>query len=108
MCNYSSWLVADMDSTIMAKSKGVYQDLESSPCFPHIVKWLEIGGRLLVVTSDDGYRPFKQFLAQVPQNLRTSVLLSCSDGASLFSVDERGEPLEHLDYWEGRSSAGNG
>ena len=38
--------------------------LDTSPVRPHLFAWLESGGSLLVVTSDDGHRPWRQLLGQ--------------------------------------------
>ena len=71
------WLVADMDSTLIRKDAGEWPDLDASPAKAGLVRWLKLGGRLLVVTSDEGHRPFRQLLAQIrPQSLWARVLLS--------------------------------
>ena len=43
------------------------------------------GGRLLLVTSDDGRRPFHSFLDRIPADLRRSVLVSTAAGNALFA-----------------------
>lgn len=86
------WVVADMDSTLIRKDPGVWPDLEESPVRPNLLRWLKLGGRLLVVTSDEGHRPFRQFLAQIhPAELRESVLLSVGDGASIYMPERSTE-----------------
>lgn len=53
----SPWIIADMDSTLIRKERGMYPDLNDSPVKPHLLRWLQSGGHLLVVTSDEGHRP---------------------------------------------------
>ena len=81
------WIVADMDSTLIRKERGEYPDLEDSPCRPHLLQWLTSGGKLLVVTSDEGHRPFRQLLGQIPSELRPSVVLAAGEGAALYKHD---------------------
>ena len=54
------WIVADMDKTLVDKPRDAYPSFSESPCFKPIMKWFDRGGNLLVVTSDDGHRPFRQ------------------------------------------------
>ena len=54
------WIVADMDKTLVDKRRDSYPSFSESPCFEPMQKWFELGGNLLVVTSDDGHRPFRQ------------------------------------------------
>merc|ERR1712194_1172 len=96
------WLIADMDETLLAKA---CRDIKDSPCYPHLVRFLandERGGdkaeehrntqssknRLLIVTSDDGHRPFRIW-REFPVHLRKQVLLSVSEGASLWRISDR-------------------
>ena len=86
----------------MDKQAGTYPTLEQSACYTALIEWLSLGGRLLVVTSDDGYRPFAQFWEQIPLQFRTNnqVLLSTAVGNTLFSGDARaGQPMQHRNYW---------
>ena len=93
------WLVADMDSTLIRKDRGVYGSLDDSPCRAPLLEWLRSGGSLLVVTSDDGWRPFEQLWKQIPSELRVRVAMSTSDGAALFRGDTHGRPQEDERYW---------
>lgn len=93
------WIVADMDSTLIRKARGEWPGLRDSPVRPHLLTWLESGGSVLVVTSDDGHRPWRQLLGQIPAVLRRNVLLSTGDGAVLSRLDERGVFTEDLEYW---------
>ena len=95
-----SWLVADMDSTLIRKERSVYGTLDESPCRGPLIEWLSGGGSLCVVTSDDGLRPFEQLWNQIPSELRTRVAISTSDGAALFRGDAQGRPQEDERYWQ--------
>ena len=92
------WLVADMDSTLLRKSPGEWPDLEDSPVRFPLFTWLASGGSLLVVTSDDGQRPWRALLRQIPERMRGSVVLSTADGAVLSSL-QGGEYTEEQAYW---------
>jgi hypothetical protein len=92
------WLVADMDSTLLRKSPGEWPDLEDSPVRLPLFTWLRSGGSLLVVTSDDGHRPWRALLGQIPEQLHGNVVLSTADGAVLSSL-HRGEYTEEHAYW---------
>jgi hypothetical protein len=100
------WIIADMDSTLLRKSPGEWPDFEESdrdddnPVRLPLFTWLRSGGSLLVVTSDDGHRPWRQLLRQVPVELRGSVLLSTADGAVLSSLQD-GKYTEETSYWGG-------
>eukprot|EP00936_MAST-01D_sp_MAST-1D-sp1_P002050 g2050.t1 len=98
------WIVADMDSTLIkhGTDKSALGDLSISPCAAPLFEWLETGGRLLVVTSDDGYRPFTSLWEQIPAALRANgaVCLSSSDGAALYTGDAEGAPQECAAYWQ--------
>ena len=88
-----------MDSTLIRKDRGVYGSLDDSPCRAPLLEWLRSGGSLLVVTSDDGWRPFEQLWKQIPSELRVRVAMSTSDGAALFRGDTHGRPQEDERYW---------
>eukprot|EP01050_Picozoa_sp_SAG11_P023497 SAG11_NODE_4736_length_1786_cov_1.609959_1_plen_222_part_00 len=60
---------------------GEWPELAESPVRSHLLEWLELGGRLLVVTSDDGHRPWRALMRQIPPPLRLRVVLSTADGA---------------------------
>ena len=98
------WIIADMDSTLLRKSPGEWPDLEEtgreedSPVRLPLFTWLRSGGSLLVVTSDDGHRPWRQLMRQIPAELRGSVVLSTADGAVLSSLQD-GEYTEEEIYW---------
>lgn len=81
----SPYIVADMDSTLIKKARNVWGDLNASPAKPHLLQWLSTGGRLLIVTSDEGYRPFHQMLGQIPSDLRRNVVMCIGEGAVLYS-----------------------
>jgi len=58
-------VVADIDGTLVGRPgfrDGKYQapTLRESPCLRPLCRWLELGGSLLVVTSDDGNGPIKR------------------------------------------------
>ncbi len=46
------WLICDMDNTLLDKKPGMYPRFRDSPCFDSLNRWIELGGKLLVVTSD--------------------------------------------------------
>ena len=81
----SPYIVADMDSTLIQKARNVWGDLNASPVKPHLLEWLSNGGRLLIVTSDEGHRPFHQMLGQIPPDLRRNVVMCLGEGAVLYS-----------------------
>jgi hypothetical protein len=92
------WVVADMDSTLIRKSPGEWPDLEDSPVRAPLCTWLGSGGSLLIVTSDDGQRPWRSLIRQIPERLRGNVVLSTADGAVLSSL-QAGEFTEEDAYW---------
>jgi hypothetical protein len=96
------WLVADMDNTLLDKAPGSYPTLEESPCREPLNRWLELGGHLLCVTSDDGYRPFTHFWDAIDVKFRRKgqVLLSTAGGATIFRGNDAGDAEEMMDYWE--------
>eukprot|EP00392_Amoebophrya_sp_AT5.2_P002975 g2980.t1 len=88
------WIVADMDDTLVAKRS---RSLRDSPCYPHLLKWLRIGAQdkakafktgLLIVTSDDGFRPFRLCWDQWPVDVRERILLAPAEGGSLWCHPE--------------------
>ena len=96
------WIVADMDKTLVDKQPGTYPAFSDSPAFQPILKWLSLGGKLLCVTSDDGYRPFRQFWADIPKGHRENgqVLLSTAGGATLFTGDGDGEAVKVTSFFD--------
>ena len=62
------WVVADMDDTLLEKkppgSNSPAKTFADSPCFEPVLSWLRAGGGLLVVTTDDGHRPFGKVWAR--------------------------------------------
>ena len=93
------WIVADMDSTLIRKERGVYPDLNDSPCKSPLIQWLKTGGQLLVVTSDEGHRPFRQLLGQIPIELRHSIKLAAGEGAAMYIYNEELQTyVEDLQY----------
>lgn len=91
------WVVADMDGTLVGLpgfvSRGRYEapTLAQSACRQPLRRWLRAGGRLLVVTSDDGDGPFRRILSDMPPELLPRVMFSTSDGAALFDCQPSGE-----------------
>jgi hypothetical protein len=103
------WLVADMDSTLIRKARGEWPDLDESPVRPHLFEWLRTGGSLLVVTSDDGHRPWRSLLGQIPAELRQRVALSTADGAVLARhMEHSGRFTEDRGYWDSAAAGGTG
>jgi hypothetical protein len=103
----SYWMVADMDGTVVelpgfAKSGEKYRakGLTDSPCMEPLVRWLRLGGKALIVTSDDGNAPQRKVWHCIPSELRKDrrVLLSTSDGAALWFDDEQGEITADSSY----------
>ncbi|CAD7966702.1 unnamed protein product, partial [Amoebophrya sp. A120] len=77
------WLVADMDDTLVAKRS---RDLKQSPCYEWLLYWMrDLNHPLLIVTSDDGYRPFRLCWDQFPEDVRKNLFLSTAEGASLWT-----------------------
>jgi len=97
------WIVADMDDTLVRKLRLPFRtSLATSPCFEPLIQWLGAGNGLIVVTSDDGFRPFNNLWDAIPQRFRAEgrVLLSTSDGATLFTGDEQGNLAPVTGYTE--------
>lgn len=96
------WIVADMDNTLIDKGPGAYPTLKEGPCYGPLMRWLRLGGNLLCVTSDDGYRPFTHFWDEIDVEYRTNgqVLLSTAGGATLFRGNENGGVDELVEYWK--------
>lgn len=98
------WIVADMDGTLVglpgfvAKGKYKAPTLAESPCLQPLCRWLRAGGRLLVVTSDDGDGPVRRVLQHLPPELLPRVLFSTSDGAALFHCTQGGDLVEAAGY----------
>ena len=95
------WIVADMDRTLVDKQPGTYPAFSDSPAFQPVLQWLS-PGKLLCVTSDDGYRPFGQFWADIPKCHKRNgqVLLSTAGGATLFTGDSDGEAIKVTRFFE--------
>lgn len=78
------WLVADMDETLLAKK---CRDIREAPTYNSLIKWLHpstgLNNKLLIVTSDDGFRPFRIW-SQLPDEVKPNVLLSTAEGAWLW------------------------
>ena len=89
------WLICDMDNTLLDKKPGTYPRFRSSPCFEALLRWIDLGGKCLVVTSDDGKRPLEQFYEEIPSSRRRHVLISTAGGACLYRSVERSD----LEYW---------
>eukprot|EP00747_Dinoflagellata_sp_TGD_P057705 gnl/TRDRNA2_/TRDRNA2_150775_c0_seq2.p1 gnl/TRDRNA2_/TRDRNA2_150775_c0~~gnl/TRDRNA2_/TRDRNA2_150775_c0_seq2.p1 ORF type:complete len:456 (-),score=85.06 gnl/TRDRNA2_/TRDRNA2_150775_c0_seq2:6-1301(-) len=97
------WLVADMDKTLIDKPPPATKNspaLSQSPTYGPVMSWLRRGGRLCVVTTDDGYRPFRKLWNEIPKELRAErrVVMASSDGAALFYGDEEGNLAEDMAY----------
>lgn len=94
-----------MDDTLIHKPKGAYNrkdtSLRTSPCFQPLLRWLCGGGYLVVVTADDGIRPFKALWNDVPVELRGRLMIATSDGAALFRCANQkipGDVKEDLEF----------
>ena len=96
------WIVADMDRTLVRKVPGTFPDFNASPVKEPLLRWLGLGGRLFIVTSDDGRRPFHSMWSQIPPELRANgrVLLSTGGGATIFRGDASGDVVEVREFWD--------
>ncbi len=117
----AGWVIADMDGTLVQKpgrdAEGKYSanGLEASPVTAPLLRWLEHGGRLLCVTSDDGNWPVRKVWSKIPIGFRRhtgqaaanaangtplppQVVLSTSDGAALFHGDADGRLVANEEY----------
>lgn len=97
------WLVADMDKTLIDKPPPAVRPSPSfsqSPAFAPTIKLLQSGGRLCVVTTDDGFRPFQHLWQEIPAELRSDrrVVMATSDGAAMFYGDKDGQLVEDSAY----------
>lgn len=95
------WIIADMDRTLVDKPpKGGYPKLDESPCFEPVLRWLDIGGRLCVVTTDGGLRTFAAIWDCIPPMKRANghLVVCTADGASLHYGDAQGKLVEDVDY----------
>jgi len=64
---------------------------------------------MLLPQTDDGHRPFEKLWNSIPAELRTRrLLMSTSDGASLFRGNETGELEEVMEYRAGPEEARRG
>ena len=102
------FLVADLDDTLVRKlppgTKGPCSLLESA-CLEPLVTWLGSGKGLVVVTTDDGHRPYRNFWNQLPATARAGdCFLSTSDGAMLFKGDAAGD-LQEVPAYRARAAS---
>ena len=78
------WIVADMEETLLLPK--AMRNIWESPCWAPLSRLLSDDRvRLLIVTSDDGHRPFgvwEQFFAR--EEFSPRVLLSTSQGCALW------------------------
>ena len=100
------WVVADMDDTLLRKLPPGQRGASikrpcfgTSPCFDPMSRWLAAGNGLVVVTTDDGYRPYNALWDQIPKRYRCEgrVLLSTSDGAALYVGDPSSGAVVEVD-----------
>ena len=115
------YIVADLDDTLVHKpppgsrrkpsgTKGQAQPkrkgLAESPCFQPILSWLKAGNGLVVVTTDDGVRPYQLWDALPPASrCNGQTVLATSDGAALYSGDEVGTLHEVCGYKSSAAAA---
>ena len=95
------WIVADMDRTLVDKPpKGGYPTVQDGPCFDAVLRWLQLGHRLAVVTTDAGLRPFAAVWDCMPAECRADgrLLISTADGAALYYGDAQGELVQDEEY----------
>ena len=131
----AGWVIADMDGTLVPKpgrdADGKYsaKGLDDSPVSAPLLRWLECGGNLLCVTSDDGNWPIRKVWSKIPLEYRRHVvlsspstegggstaavaaaaprvLLSTSDGAALFHGDADGNLIADEEYRRAGSDGG--
>ena len=112
--NKKLWLIADMDETLVPKSM---REFRSSPvCNPLLLKLKDRRVHLVIVTSDDAYRPFliwDQLLDRVDgvfnngeankidlaeSDLSNRVWVSTSQGCGFFQRDKSGKIKEVSGY----------
>ena len=92
------WLIADMDETLLPKSM---RELRSSPVWNPLHRLLlDKCVHLVIVTSDDAYRPFliwDQLLAGEvnKEDLSNRIWVSTSQGCALFQRD-KSRTIEHV------------
>ena len=94
------WLVADMDETLLAKSN---RDIRTSPTFEHLLRWLRppgsepaaadagLGNKLLIVTSDEGFRPFRIW-SQFPDEVK-GIVCNVKVGSGAHFARKSMQPL---------------
>ena len=106
------WMVADMDGTVLKKAgwhNGTYTapHMSDGPCGTVMQRWLALGGRVLMVTSDDGNAPIRKLWECVPPSLRANgaMLLSTSDGAALWQDDDAGSITIDMEYAQSATAA---
>eukprot|EP00730_Choanoeca_flexa_P014938 TRINITY_DN6717_c0_g1_i2.p1 TRINITY_DN6717_c0_g1~~TRINITY_DN6717_c0_g1_i2.p1 ORF type:complete len:389 (+),score=37.79 TRINITY_DN6717_c0_g1_i2:2-1168(+) len=93
-------LIVDMDATIVERpSSGASPPLIDSPCYKPILRWLQKGGKVAIVTSA-GLRALRQVWIHIPVVYRANkqILLSLNGGAVLFTGDEEGELLQDMSF----------
>lgn len=95
------WIIADMDRTLVDKPpKGGYPTVKDGPTFDSVLRWLEAGHRLCMVTTDAGMRPFVAFWNCIPADYRTDgrLVVATADGAALYYGDAKGELVQDEEY----------
>ena len=112
------YIVADLDDTLVHKpppgsrrkpadtdAKDKVRGLPGSPVYAPLLKWLERGHGLVVVTTDDGVRPYHLWDA-LPAAHRCDgqAILATSDGAALYSGDSEGN-IQEVEGYKSSSAA---
>ncbi|EDQ87867.1 uncharacterized protein MONBRDRAFT_37756, partial [Monosiga brevicollis MX1] len=93
-------IFADMDGTVVERPpSGLYPGLDESPCWGPICQWLELGGRLVIITTAN-LRSVTQFWQHIPLEARRrrQVWLAMGSGALLFTSDAAGAPVAMSSY----------
>jgi len=109
-------LFCDLDGTLLPH---VYNDGEGKlrtptfkegPVFQHILRWLQLGGRLVGVTGSSLSTHVARFWDDIPMQLRVErkVMLSCETGASLHHQDANGNLVEDVQYFQHNFPTGCG
>lgn len=102
------YIVADMDGTLIGApfksypQKGNDPILLDSPCYEPLVKWLSLGGRVMLISGNEAERTKKRFFDYLPRNLRKDgrVIMVGSGGAVFCFSDNVGDLVEDAEYKE--------
>jgi hypothetical protein len=95
-------LFCDLDGTLLPHAYNTADGslrtptFKEGPAFPHIIRWLQLGGRLVAVTGSSPSTHTERFWDDIPRQLcgNGQVLFAVDTGASLYLQDPNGSLVE--------------